>query len=89
MFENLLRSWPFLKSIEVYLVKYKFSFPKTEFAIFQFQAPGNPDAVTEWEGEFVTLNCKQFVFVFCLFVFLSRKTQGLCRPNMFMSTSLT
>ena len=43
IFENLLLSWPLLKSIEVYIVKSKiFSFPKTEFGIFQLQAPGNP-----------------------------------------------
>ena len=42
--ENLSISWPLFKSIEVYIVKSKiFSFPKTEFAIFQLQAPGNPD----------------------------------------------
>ena len=28
--------------MDVYIVN-KISFPKTEFGIFQFQAPGNPD----------------------------------------------
>ena len=47
IFENLLSSWPFLKSIEVSIVKSKIlSFLKTEFGTFQLQAPGNPVSTT-------------------------------------------
>ena len=43
-FENFSSSWLFKKSLEVYIVNSKnFSFLKTEFRIFQLQAPGNPD----------------------------------------------
>ena len=39
---NLLSSWPFCQ--KVYLVKSKiWPFFKTEFGLFQLQAPGNPD----------------------------------------------
>ena len=42
VFDNLLTSLPF-KSIQVYNSKIQnFSFFKTEFGIFQLQAPGNP-----------------------------------------------
>ena len=41
IFENFLSSWPFFKSIEVYIVKSKiFPFLK-EFGTFHLQAPDN------------------------------------------------
>ena len=40
--------WPFLNSIEVHIVKTKiFFFLKTEYDIFQLQAPGNPAHVPD------------------------------------------
>ena len=48
IFDTLLNSWHFLLSGSLYLVKSKiFPFLKTEFGIFQLQAPSNPGAARQ------------------------------------------
>ena len=48
IFGSFAAFWPFLKSLEVYIVVkiQNFSFFKTDFCIFQLHAPGNSDFVT-------------------------------------------